>query len=113
MCHHMVLIYEHVSCYIAAMTDSIPLHPVDLASSLAGGREKLARTLGISVAAVGNWKLRGVPFEKCVAIERATQGAVTRRDLRPDDWQEIWPELAASPVNTGECAICSVAEQGA
>lgn len=30
----------------------------------------------------------------CVAIERATGGAVTRRDLRPDDWQDIWPELA-------------------
>lgn len=31
----------------------------------------------------------------CVAIERTTQGAVTRRDLRPDDWHLIWPELAA------------------
>lgn len=30
----------------------------------------------------------------CVAIERATDGAVTRRDLRPDDWRDIWPELA-------------------
>lgn len=30
----------------------------------------------------------------CLAIERATNGAVTRRDLRPDDWHLIWPELA-------------------
>lgn len=30
----------------------------------------------------------------CVSIERATDGAVTRRDLRPDDWHLIWPELA-------------------
>jgi len=29
------------------------------------------------------------------AIERATNGQVTRRDLRPLDWQAIWPELAA------------------
>ena len=29
----------------------------------------------------------------CVAIERATNGAVTRRDLRPNDWHLIWPEL--------------------
>ena len=29
-----------------------------------------------------------------VAIERATKGAVTRKDLRPDDWRQIWPELA-------------------
>lgn len=34
------------------------------------------------------------PSEKlCVRIERATAGAVTRRDLRPDDWADIWPEL--------------------
>ena len=30
----------------------------------------------------------------CVAIERTTGGAVTRRDLRPADWRDIWPELA-------------------
>lgn len=29
----------------------------------------------------------------CHAIERVTSGLVTRRDLRPDDWQKIWPEL--------------------
>lgn len=31
--------------------------------------------------------------ELCVLIESATGGAVTRRDLRPDDWWRIWPEL--------------------
>ncbi len=30
----------------------------------------------------------------CMAIERATNGLVTRRDLRPDDWWQIWPDLA-------------------
>lgn len=29
----------------------------------------------------------------CVAIERATSGHVTRKTLRPADWQDIWPEL--------------------
>lgn len=33
------------------------------------------------------------------AIERATDGAVTRRDLRPADWHLIWPELTA-PTRT-------------
>lgn len=32
----------------------------------------------------------------CVAIEQATGGAVTRQELRPSDWADIWPELAAS-----------------
>lgn len=33
----------------------------------------------------------------CVAIEKATEGQVTRKDLRPHDWASIWPELAAPP----------------
>ena len=28
-----------------------------------------------------------------LAIERATGGAVTRQDLRPDDYWLIWPDL--------------------
>jgi len=30
----------------------------------------------------------------CVLIEQHTEGAVTRIDLRPNDWWQIWPELA-------------------
>jgi DNA-binding transcriptional regulator YdaS (Cro superfamily) len=33
----------------------------------------------------------------CVAIEHATNGQVTRKDLRPHDWASIWPELASQP----------------
>jgi DNA-binding transcriptional regulator YdaS (Cro superfamily) len=33
----------------------------------------------------------------CVAIEQATGGQVTRKDLRPHDWASIWPELATQP----------------
>lgn len=31
----------------------------------------------------------------CLAIERATGGAVTRQDLRPTDYWLIWPDLPA------------------
>lgn len=40
----------------------------------------------------------------CVAIERATDGAVTRRELRPDDAHLIWPDLATEPATAGEGA---------
>lgn len=30
----------------------------------------------------------------CVLIEQHTKGQVTRKDLHPDDWITIWPELA-------------------
>lgn len=58
----------------------------------------LARQIGAQPQLMWQWAsgVRPVPIERCVAIERATDGAVSRIDLRPDDWQEIWPELADS-----------------
>ena len=32
-------------------------------------------------------------------VQRLRAGAIPRRDLRPDDWQDIWPELAESEPN--------------
>lgn len=32
--------------------------------------------------------------ERGVQIEQETGGAVTRKDMFPDNWQRIWPELA-------------------
>lgn len=60
-----------------------------------GSQRALGEAVGIGQAAVGNWVMRGskVPPEHCAAIEVATGRAVTRQDLRPDDWQKIWPEL--------------------
>lgn len=64
--------------------------------STVGTAAGLASNLGISPVLISQWRTgtRPVPIERCVAIERATDGAVTRRDLRPNDWQDIWPELA-------------------
>ncbi|WP_462387264.1 YdaS family helix-turn-helix protein [Acidovorax sp. Q11] len=65
-----------------------------------GAQAALARALGVpqslpsAWAAVDSRKRRPVPIERCCAIEVATCGAVTRRELRPDDWHLIWPELA-------------------
>ena len=64
---------------------------------------ELARSIGVSAPTVAEWcsGRRPVPIARCFAIERATGGVVTRRDLRPDDWQDIWPELdgAQATVN--------------
>ncbi len=55
----------------------------------------LAAALGVPAPLVSQWRTRTrpVPLERCSAIERATDGAVRRWDLRPNDWWEIWPEL--------------------
>ena len=70
-------------------------HPIDEAARIVGSQAALAAHLSVTRGAVNQWKDRGrgVPLEHCAAIEKATAGAVTRRDLRPDDWHRIWPEL--------------------
>lgn len=71
---------------------------VERACSLVGGQSALADACGVSPQAVSQWirGIRPVPIERCLPIERATNGAVTRRDLCPTDWMRIWPELAAA-----------------
>ena len=72
------------------------MNSLDKAIQICGGLTALAEKIGSSTARVGNWRARGVPVEHCLSVEKATNGEVTRKDLRPDDWQNIWPELASS-----------------
>lgn len=59
------------------------------AADAVGGVTKLARAIGVSQGAVSNWFARGqVPADKCRAIEVATDGAISRHDLRPDIFGE-------------------------
>jgi DNA-binding transcriptional regulator YdaS (Cro superfamily) len=72
----------------------------DGAPSVAQLRERM-RSLGYKVksdAQIRQWRHgyagRRPDPENCVGLELASDGIVTRRELRPDDWQLIWPELA-------------------
>lgn len=72
----------------------------DGAPSVAQLRERM-QSLGYTVksdAQIRQWRHgyagRRPDPENCVGLELASGGVVTRRDLRPDDWQLIWPELA-------------------
>ncbi|MBU4609171.1 helix-turn-helix domain-containing protein [Achromobacter sp. GG226] len=71
--------------------------PIASAIDVLGSASSLARVLGVTPQAVCFWRdeKRSVPADKCLAIEIATAGAVTRRDLRPDDYWLIWPDLPA------------------
>ena len=72
------------------------IHPLDKPGIRAG----IVAALDVSHQVISNWKSRGVPIEHCTAIEKATKGAVTRQELRPDDWQAIWPELVRKSKQT-------------
>ena len=69
--------------------------PVREACELMGGMNKLAKKLGLPPPVVSAWAAgtRPVPIIRCVEIEELTGGEVTRKQLRPDDWWQIWPEL--------------------
>jgi DNA-binding transcriptional regulator YdaS (Cro superfamily) len=64
-------------------------------SDTKANRAEFARAIGVSDALLYQWvnNLRPVAPRHCPAIEEKTNGQVTRKDLRPDDWQSIWPEL--------------------
>lgn len=59
---------------------------IDQAAAICGGKAKLARAIGVTPAMVHQMisGLRPVSAERCIDIERATEGAVTCEDLRPD-----------------------------
>lgn len=62
-----------------------------------GGAARLARALGISPSYLSQLASGEAPISpaRCVKIEKELDGAVTRQEMRPADWQDIWPELAA------------------
>ena len=72
-----------------------------LEQSGSGSAAMLAGRIGITPVQISLWRAekRPVPVQHCAAIERATDGAVTRRDLRPNDWAQIWPELVAPELH--------------
>jgi DNA-binding transcriptional regulator YdaS (Cro superfamily) len=57
-----------------------------------GGVTAAAVLLEITPQRLSNWMERGVPTEHCARVEAAL--GIARQDMRPDDWQAIWPELA-------------------
>jgi len=81
-----------------------------LSDWLSAGRGRgieLASAVVVPASLVSQWStgVRPVPIERCLPIERATGGAVTRKDLRPADWADIWPEAAHEdwrPVGAAE-----------
>lgn len=68
-----------------------------------GGPAAVARMVGCKPPSVIEWRKRGIPAERCPAIERASSGAVRCETLRPDiQWSRIedptWPHPDGRPV---------------
>lgn len=75
------------------MDTNSPNPAIDRAIQKGGGLTALARTINATKGQIFQWRVRGqVPAEYCPSVEAAT--GESRKDLRPDDWERIWPELA-------------------
>ena len=48
--------------------------------------------------------------ELASAIERTSAGVVTRQIMRPDDWRDIWPELAVATASPAQAATKTVVQ---
>jgi DNA-binding transcriptional regulator YdaS (Cro superfamily) len=92
--------------------------PIDRLIDRYGGKQTAAAAaVRVAPATLAEWrsKDRPVPVKKCVLIEQVSGGAVSRKDLRPDDWGDIWPELAlvsdcaqGLPINSLPAIPCQV-----
>ncbi|MBE0615223.1 MAG: helix-turn-helix domain-containing protein [Burkholderiales bacterium] len=67
------------------------MSPIEKAIELAGGTSALAKKIGVnSPQVVSNWVARKrVPPKYCAAVERATDGKITRQHLRPELWGDV------------------------
>jgi len=68
---------------------------IEKAISLSGSQSELARRVGVRQGTLWKWLKKGIaPAEHVLAIERATNGKVTRYQLRPD---VFGPDSAQEP----------------
>lgn len=58
-------------------------------------RRNFAAALGVTAEAVRKWEMTRVPAERCLEIEKLSDGAVSRYDLRPDVFGPAPSEQAA------------------
>ena len=81
-----------------------------------GRATDLAQKTGQSKSFVGAVAhgARPCPPRLAVAIEQATDGQVSRKDLLPD-WADIWPELVTDPATQASpqsCACSATSQPG-
>lgn len=58
------------------------MHPIDRAIESVGSQANLARAINVLSQHITNWRERGIPADRCPAIEAATK--VPCEELRPD-----------------------------
>jgi DNA-binding transcriptional regulator YdaS (Cro superfamily) len=62
-----------------------------------GGTSRVSRLCKVSPSAVSLWMTRGIPALQMMylgaTLEKESHGLVTRKDLFPESYMIMWPEL--------------------
>ena len=65
---------------------------------LLGGSGRVAKLCNVSPPSVTHWRTRGIPHGQLLflaaTLEKESHGLITRKDLFPDNYFLVWPELA-------------------
>lgn len=65
---------------------------------LLGGTTKVAKLIGVSPNAVSMWRKNNIPYAQFIflaaTLERESHGLITRKDIFPNSYHIIWPEIA-------------------
>ena len=77
-----------------------------------GRAKSLAAFLGISPSFLSQIAAGTAPASpsRCLAIEKGTDGQVTRKDLRKNDWRDIWPDAAAADASSTPTPTATVTQ---
>jgi DNA-binding transcriptional regulator YdaS (Cro superfamily) len=64
---------------------------------LLGGCTRVSKMVNVSVPAVSMWQNGDIPYDKLVilaaTLEKESHGLVSRKNLFPNNYKLIWPEL--------------------
>jgi len=62
-----------------------------------GGTSVVAKLCNVSPAAVSMWRNTNIPADKMLylaaTLEKSTEGVLNRRQMFPNTYKIIWPEL--------------------
>lgn len=69
-----------------------------------GGKSKAAIFFGKHKSQITRWARTGIPLESLLrhAARLEKAGVISRKELFPRTWHEIWPEIESNQSNEGE-----------
>jgi hypothetical protein len=71
-----------------------------------GGTSEVARLTRRTTGAVSQWRDNGIPDDPRIRLAPLAEkkGIISRKEMFPNDWHLIWPELVDQKASADEAA---------